>query len=88
MIVEKIQKKTCFLGLLTIILSLKIIILIPRTNNVSKLFIYKSVRYKFLIFTFMFMSTSFLTNAVVINTKTMAGNIWGGNGIVSRTRSD
>ena len=42
----------------------------------SALFKYKSVRYKFLIFTFMFMSTSFLTNAVVINTKTMAGNTY------------
>ena len=42
----------------------------------SSLFKYKSVLYKFLIFTFMIMSTSFLTNAVVINTKTMAGNTY------------
>ena len=42
----------------------------------SALFKYKSVRYKFLIFTFMFMSTSFLTNAVIINTKTMEGDVY------------
>ena len=42
----------------------------------SALFKYPSVRYKFLIFTFMFMSTSFLTNVVVINTKSMAGNTY------------
>ena len=42
----------------------------------TALFKYKSVRYKFLIFTFMFMSTSFLTNAVVINTKSMEGNTY------------
>ena len=35
----------------------------------SALLKYKSVRYKFLIFTFMFMSTTFLTIAVIINTK-------------------
>ena len=37
---------------------------------------YKSVRYKFLIFSFMFMATSFLTNVVVINTKSMEGNTY------------
>ena len=42
----------------------------------SALLKYPSVRYKFLIFTFMFMSTSFLTNAVVINTKSMIGNLY------------
>jgi len=42
----------------------------------SALLKYPSVRYKFLIFTFMFMSTSFLTNAVVINTKSMIGNMY------------
>ena len=42
----------------------------------SALFKYKSVCYKFLIFTFMFMSTTFLTIAVVINTKTMEGNVY------------
>ena len=42
----------------------------------SALFKYKSVLYKFLIFTFMFMSTSFLTNVVVINTKSMEGNTY------------
>ena len=42
----------------------------------SALFKYPSVRYKFLIFTFMFMSTSFLTNVVVINTKSMEGNTY------------
>ena len=42
----------------------------------SALFKYKSVCYKFLIFTFMFMSTSFLTNVVVINTKNMEGNTY------------
>lgn len=42
----------------------------------SALIKYPSVRYKFLIFTFMFMSTSFLTNAVVINTKSMEGNTY------------
>ena len=47
----------------------------PKYGYLS-LFEYKSVRYKFLIFTFMFMSTSFLTNAVVINTKTMEGNVY------------
>ena len=42
----------------------------------SALLKYKSVRYKFLIFTFMFMSTTFLTNAVVINVKSMKGNTY------------
>ena len=42
----------------------------------SALFKYPSVRYKFLIFTFMFMSTTFLTNVVVINTKSMEGNTY------------
>ena len=42
----------------------------------SALFKYKSVRYKFLIFTFMFMSITFLTQVVVINTKTMEGNTY------------
>ena len=42
----------------------------------SALLIYPSVRWKFLIFTFMFMSISFLTNAVVINTKSMEGNTY------------
>ena len=42
----------------------------------SALLKYPSVRYKFLIFTFMFMSMSFLTNAVVINTKSMIGNMY------------
>ena len=42
----------------------------------SALLKYKSVRYKFLIFSFMFMSTSFLTQAVVINTKSMEGNTY------------
>ena len=42
----------------------------------SALFKYKSVRYKFLIFSFMFMATSFLTNVVVINTKSMEGNTY------------
>ena len=42
----------------------------------SALFKYKSVRYKFLIFTFMFMSVTFLTQVVVINTKTMKGNTY------------
>ena len=42
----------------------------------SALLKYKSVRYKFLIFTFMFMSTTFLTIAVVINMKTMEGNVY------------
>ena len=42
----------------------------------SALLKYKSVRYKFLIFTFMFMSTTFLTQAVVINVKSMEGNTY------------
>ena len=42
----------------------------------SALLKYPSVRYKFLIFTFMFMSTTFLTNVVVINTKSMEGNTY------------
>jgi MFS family permease len=42
----------------------------------SALLKYPSVRWKFLIFTFMFMSTVFLTNAVVINTKSMEGNTY------------
>ena len=42
----------------------------------SALVKYPSVRYKFLIFSFMFMTISFLTNAVVLNTKTMAGNMY------------
>ena len=42
----------------------------------SALFKYKSVRYKFLIFSFMFMATTFLTNVVVINTKSMEGNTY------------
>ena len=42
----------------------------------SALLEYKSIRYKFLIFTFMFMSTTFLTIAVVINMKTMEGNVY------------
>ena len=42
----------------------------------SALLKYKSVRYKFLIFSFMFISTSFLTQAVVINTKSMEGNTY------------
>ena len=42
----------------------------------SALLKYKSVSYKFLIFTFMVISTTFLTIAVIINTKTMAGNVY------------
>ena len=42
----------------------------------SALLKYPSVRWKFLIFTFMLMSISFLTNAVVINTKSMEGNTY------------
>lgn len=42
----------------------------------SALLKYHSIRYKFLIFTFMYISTTFLYNAVLINTKSMKGNTY------------
>lgn len=45
-----------------------------QTFGYSALLKYPSIRYKFLIFTFFFMSSTFLANAVVINTKNMKGD--------------
>ena len=42
----------------------------------SALFKYRSVRYKFIIFSVMWMFMTFLTNAIVINTKKMKGDFY------------
>ena len=42
----------------------------------SALFKYRSVRYKFIIFSIMWMFMTFLTNAIVINTKKMKGDFY------------
>ena len=42
----------------------------------SALFKYHSVRYKFIIFSIMWMFMTFLTNAIVINTKKMKGDFY------------
>ena len=42
----------------------------------SALFKYHSVRYKFIIFSVMWMFMTFLTNAIVINTKKMKGDFY------------
>ena len=42
----------------------------------SALFKYRSVRYKFIIFSVMWMFMTFLTNAIIINTKRMKGDFY------------
>ena len=42
----------------------------------SALFKYRSVRYKFIIFSVMWMFMTFLTNAIIINTKKMKGDFY------------
>lgn len=52
------------------------IIEIKYKYSYSALFKYPSIRYKFLIFSFMFMSSNILANSIVINTKSMSGNMY------------
>ena len=47
-----------------------------KTFGYSALFKYHSVRYKFIIFSVMWMIMTFLTNAIVINTKKMKGDFY------------
>ena len=51
-------------------------LLIKKKYGYLDLLKYPSIRTKFLIFSFMFMSTHILTNAVVINTQSMIGNVY------------
>ena len=44
--------------------------------NFTSLLKFKSVRYKFLIFSLLFISTTFLTKAVVLSAKSMEGNTY------------